>query len=279
MRNLNYLLILFLSVSLLQSCVKDPITDDKKGEAPELPALNSFAMPFDGFEDADTTGYTSDASGQRSLTTYTNWFYAATNVAFWHTVTSLNMIIPVASFGEAFKHQAIYEGDGVWLWAYDFNAGNDQYSAELRGEFIDSENVQWDMSISKAGSFQDVLWYSGVTAVDGSESTWILNHKPFNPETFLEIKYTNDLATDNGTLRYTNIIPNNPDNGDYIEYRAFQDGSEDFNRAYDVFRIQQDHKLEVQWNDPTNEGRVKSEFFYNDTDWHCWDSQAMDTDC
>lgn len=278
MKTISYLIILMLSVSLFQSCTDDE-NMDPVGEAPELPAEASFVMPFDGFEDSDTTGLHRDAAQARTVTTFRNWFYSATNVVVWNAVLTINLAIPVGSFREAFNHTPTYQGDGIWLWAYTFNINNATYVAELRGQFLDAERVEWDMKISQINGFAQVQWYTGIVAVDGSYAEWTLNHQPNNPQNFIGIEYNRDLTSGNASIRYTNIIPNSADKGDYIEYREYVGTGVDYNRNYDVYKISQDNMLEIQWNTPANNGRVKNPVEFNDSDWHCWDGELMDMDC
>ena len=93
----------------------------------------------------------------------------------------------------------------------------------------------------------------------------------------MNIEYVADETTNEFTIRYTNIGVNDPGNGDYIEFRTQPSAS--FNRAYDVYRGSVEKTLNIEWNAPTNEGRVKHPEHFNDSEWHCWDGQAMDISC
>ncbi len=281
MKNLSYVLVMIFALASLQSCVKekDPVIDN--GVQPELPPIESFVMPFNGFEDADTTGLTpgNDEGATVRTTTFDNWFYSVTNVIVWNTIIAVNTAIPVASFREAFNHNPTPQGSGVWLWAYSVT-GDDgaTYEAKLYGEVLAIGEVQWDMYISKVGGFTDVNWYSGITSNNGETANWTLNHKPNNPEAFLQIDYTNN--TGNGAaIRYTNIIPSNPGMGSYIEFRRTNDPAVNFNRAYDIFKVENNNLLEINWHETNKNGRVKDEVRFGDQEWHCWDVDAMDVDC
>jgi len=37
--------------------------------------------------------------------------------------------------------------------------------------------------------------------------------------------------------------------------------------------------MEINWNKPANNGRVKDEAHFGDQDWHCWDADQQDTGC
>ena len=274
MKKIIFFLSLALSIAVLQSCEKDPKPED--GLAPQLPPAESFIKPFTGRKSVDTPGVSSDDLEFRGPT-YRNSFHAASNVFVWNTVLAVNMAIPVASFLEAFNHNPTYEGNGIFVWSYDVQVAGQTYIASLSGQFVNNnEDVEWIMTVSQVGGFSDFVYYSGIVATDGSEATWTLNHKPLSPEPYIGVDYQKNLATQDISIRYTNVIPNNPDNGDYIEYRT--DAAGDFNRAYDVNRGADDF-LEILWNVPSNEGRVRHERRFGDTDWHCWDTQLMDTDC
>jgi len=80
-------------------------------------------------------------------------------------------------------------------------------------------------------------------------------------------------------LRYENVISGDPDEGDYIEYREDRTGTATYDRAYDVFQIQEDNLLEIQWNEENSFGRVRNAKHFGNNDWNCWDANFMDIDC
>ena len=273
--SLFFSLVLFIAV--FQSCQKDSDPGTDQGLAPTLPPQETFIMPFTGFEDTDTTGLTGiNDPVEKSGQTYRNWFYAASNVVVWNVVLAVNMALPVASFREAFNHSPVHLGDGLWEWSYDVPVNGQTYTARLTGEMIAGDQVEWIMRISLSGSFSEVVWYRGTVAEDLSAANWTVYHQANNPETFIGIDYQADASSGVGSIRYTNIIPDSPDNGDYIEYR--EDPTAGFNRAYDVDRGGDDF-LEIQWNVPSNEGQVRNPAHFGDSNFHCWNGQLMDTDC
>jgi hypothetical protein len=279
MKKISYVLVLLLGVTLLQSCVKDPVMNEDPGVAPELPMLETFVMPFQGFDDADTSNINKSIDKARNFVTHFHWFYAASNIVIWNTYLSLHMVIPVASFAEAFNHDPVYQGSGIWLWAYSVEENGETFYAELTAQFLSDKEVQWDMSISQVGGFSKVHWYTGVISVDGSKGSWTVNYLPENPTPYLRIDYQGDEATGEGSIRYTNIIPGHVDMGDYIEYREFPSSRPEHNRAYDVYRIAEDNLLEIEWNEENHNGRVKNQKAFNDDNWHCWDENFVDIDC
>lgn len=280
MKKLFFLAALFLTVSFMQSCKKDTVENPDDAVAPTLPPQETFIMPFTGYEDLDTTGFVnpnSDLEERGGPTTFRNWFYSASNVFVWNVVLGVSMAVPVASFREAFNHTPVYDGNGAFIWSYDYTLAGSTYLASLSGRFINNnQDVEWVMNISKVGGFTNVEWYRGVVARDNSGATWTLNHKPENPQPLITIDYDKNVATGEFSIRYTNIIPGNPDNGDYIIYNTALGG--EFNRSYDVFRGDDDF-LEIEWNAPTNEGRVRNPKQYGDNDWNCWNMDLQDVDC
>lgn len=279
MKKLSFFFSLLAALLIFQSCEKDSVVDPGSETAPQLPPEQSFIMPFDGFEDADTSGLIGkvDAQEKSGPHSFGHWFHAASNVVVWNTVATATSAVPVTAFREAFNHEAQYVGDGVFVWSYQFPADGKLYTASLSGQFINGgSETQWDMRISQLNGFTDLLWYSGTVSADRTQATWTLNHKPVNPEPFISIAYDYDKNTDAFTIRYTNIIPGNADNGAYIEFQTNPGG--DFNRAYEVFLPNQ-KLLEIEWNKPSNEGRVKDAVRFGDNEWHCWNEQLMNVEC
>ncbi len=277
MKKIIFVLALLLVGTLMQSCVKDPVTNSEDEVAPKLPPQEAFVMPFDGFESADTTKLSGGRRGARNMPTYFNWFYSVSNVVVWNAVVGLNMVIPVASFGEAFNHDPTYQGNGIWLWSYSYDVHGQTYEAELTGQFINDEEIQWDMNITQVGGFSKVHWYRGTTANDGSYATWTVNHQPDDPEPYLRIDYKRGASEDEGSLRYTNIIPNDAGNGDYIEFRAEEGGA--YNRAYDVFDASEQNLLQIEWHETNHNGRVRNPDQFGNDRWQCWSVNFTDMIC
>ncbi len=278
MKSIKLISLLVLSIFLMQSCTTDDSFNSGKSDeavAPELPPVQSLIMPFTGFEDADTTGLV-DQANNRSGATYRNWFYAASNLILWHTVVTVNMALPIASFNEAFNQDPVYAGNGVWKWSYDVNDNGTVYLCVLSGQAIDNETLQFDMHVSKAGGFNNVHWYTGTVTDNGNTGVWEFSDRPNNPRKVIRAEYGKNAAQV-AHLTFTNIKEQSPDMGDYIEYREAPGA--DFDRAYDVYRVQPDDLIEIQWNEAIAGGRVKSQDFFNDDDFHCWDMEFMDVDC
>jgi hypothetical protein len=273
MKNLRLMLMALAAFFMLQSCEKEP---QPQGDAPKLPGVEMFVMPFDDVQEVDDE-VGGDEVAPRS---YDHFGYAVANVVVWNTAIKLHLSIPVLAFHESFNHQPVYQGGGTWLWAYSVSNDQGTFNAKLYGELLPAtEEVKWDMYISKVNGFTDVHWYTGITAWDESYANWTLNQNPLNPTPFIEANFVRDNGKNTASMTYTNVIPNDPGNGSYIEYRKGEIPSTVLDRAYDVFRAEADNLLEIQWNSVDKHGRVKDEEKFGDTDWRCWGTDFKDTDC
>ncbi|HMQ50299.1 MAG TPA: hypothetical protein PKA00_23075 [Saprospiraceae bacterium] len=267
MKKLSFFFVFVLAVAAFQSCQQEPVDPIPPTAAPELPPVESFVMSFNSFEDADTI-----------RGPYQNWFHAAANIVVWNTALTLTLAVPVASFYASFNSEAQYQSGLTWLWAYDYELLGTTYSAKLYGTILPNDEVEWEMYISQAGGFTDVLWYSGITAFDGSYANWTLYQDGNNPRPFIQADYLRDNGNGVEAIRYTNITPNVVENGDYIEYQE-ENGATPYDRAYDVFRAGSGNLLEIEWNSIGQDGRVKDKERFQDTNWHCWGSNLMDVAC
>jgi hypothetical protein len=272
MKKLNLALVLFLSLFLMQSCQKDELTtpDPQGQKAPALPTAESFIMPYNAFE---------EFSGEDDSRTTSNWLYSASHVLVWNTILTVHLAVPVLAFYESFNHDAVYQGAGVWLWAYDINNSGSTYHAKLYGELLSTNEVKWEMHISQEGGFSEVMWYSGITAIGGAYANWTLNYNGYNPTPIINIDYQKNNGSDVESIQYTNIIPGAPENGSYIEYRISTGQGVEFNRAYDIYKSEIDNLMEINWNNPGNNGRVKDAEHFQDSEWHCWDYSLQDINC
>ena len=253
--------VLLFGISL-SSCKKD---DEP---APQLPPQSSFVMNFDEFSSSD------DTLAQRELLTYQNWGHAYSLVAGWNAIISVGLAVPVASFLEAFNHEAVYHPDeSNWTWSYNVSYAGQSYEAELTG-YLEADSIVWEMRVS-GNSFSDFLWYRGKSHTDRTGGYWILMDNPSNPQPLLKIDWYQDFDGSAG-LRYTNVVPGGPENGGYIFYGTT---TGNFDRFYNIYNKGQDNLTEIEWNHTNLNGRIKDPGYYENHDWHCWDTNLQDIIC
>lgn len=268
---------LLLSLSIFQSCEKESFDNGNPDNlvAPTLPTTDLYSIPTAALRDDEADNIANSAPPG---VTYKNWIHAGLNLLVWNTVVVSQVTLPIAAFAEAFNHQAEFIGNATFEWAYQYTApGANIYNISLTGQYIsNTQEVDWVMTASKVGGFSDIIWYTGSTNQGNTQGTFTLNRNSNNPEPYLELAYTRNNSNNDGVVRYTNVAPNDPGNGNYIEYRT--ESSNTFNRAFDL-DLGSGNFLEIQWNEPSGEGRVKHENHFNDTEWHCWNVDKVDVDC
>jgi hypothetical protein len=258
-------LVCLLAVLALVSMPLGCADDEPKEEPPEIPPASTFVMDF------------SDFASETAALAVDNWHYAAGNVAIWNAFITIGLAVPVAAFLEALSHEPVRQTDGTWVWDYNFYVGQVLHVAELRG-WVESDVVFWEMYISKQGFFEDFLWYSGESAVAGTEGTWTLYASPENPTPLIGILW--HAAPEEGTadIKYTNIVPDGPENGGYIFY-GVTDGSP-YDAFYDIYNKGLENHTNIEWNRPGMAGRVADALHFDDDgEWHCWNDAHQDVDC
>ena len=271
MKTFYHLLTLALALIILTSC--DPSINPVPEVAPELPAAEMVAIPTEVLEDHSADSAQTQSTGFD----YSNWVYAGVNLAVWKTVIVVNTAIPTAAFGRAFNETPTFVGNATFEWAYQYQGPFHKYDVVLTGQYINGgDDVEWVMTLSQHGGYQNFEWYRGTTSVDRTESSFTVNHRPFNPEALFRIDYNTDFT--DGTIRFTNVRPGHHDNGAYLEYRVEPNNS--FNRAFDIYGGPNNgNTIEIQWSEPSGNGRVKSQPHFNDNNWHCWGTDLKNTNC
>jgi hypothetical protein len=272
---LLYVLVLFsLVILIIISCLNNT---EPEQAPPTLPPASNFVMDFSDFISPDTSGLVLYKKSDRSdFLSNQNWKWAATNVYVWNTLLTVGLAVPVASFGEAFRHEPVLQENGKWLWSYNFMVIGAIYTAKLYG-FFNTNGVEWEMYISKQNDFIDFLWYTGSSNFKGTEGTWILNKSPEEPDSLLLIVWQRDPVNATGNIKYTNVVPEGPENGGYIYYGLTQNIP--YNAFYDIYNKGQNNHANIEWSRTTKEGRVKDPHHFQDSNWHCWDSNLEDVDC
>jgi len=281
-----------LIVLLSCACTNGNNVTIRASTPPQIPPRESFVMDFNDFTTTTDTAVNHErpvklvsfrkTTGENYASTVyafgdrSNWNYAAFNVGFWNIFGVLGLAVPVASFIEAFKYSPIQQPDYSWVWKYNVPVLNSVFEAELHGKYIDN-GVRWEMYISKQGEYTGFLWYYGESDFPASKGFWILKNKPSNPSDLLRIDWYRNLAQKTNEIKYTNIVPGGSENGGYISYTFTTSSS--FDSTYIIFNKGQNQTTYIEWNSSTQAGRVKDSIHFSDDNWHCWDSQHINSHC
>jgi hypothetical protein len=254
------------------SCEKE----DASEVAPAIPPVETMIVDFGRL--ADNTKSAAFAK--------TNWLYSATTVGAWSFIIGTTFAIPVEAFRSAINVEPTYMDNSTWQWQYSVDGFASQYSARLVGKML-AKGVQWEMYITKTGNqpFNEFLWFQGISSIDGDIGQWILYHSAAFPEKTIQIdwKKTGDKV---GEIKYTYVRQKN-DLGQTDKFNGSTLSYGLQNKDFDVFvnihaYSEQNSKFNdsfIEWNSTTYNGHVKAEYFFNDANWHCWDSHGDDTQC
>lgn len=252
----------------------EPPTDE---QAPDIPPASTFVMDFSDFGDGGTqkgvAGWTDPATLQPGAGS--NWAFAALNVGVWSVVVTVTLAVPVAAFVESFNHEPERQSDGSWAWDYDVTVGTDVFSARLTAMAVGGD-IEWNMYLSKEGEYTDFHWFSGLSNLVGTEGTWTLNRGPDEATPFIGIEWHVGSSGDTGDIKYTNIVPDGPENGGYIFYAVTDEA---FDASYDIYDKTADNLTSIEWSRTDKDGRVMDADHFGDELWHCWGTDLLNLDC
>ena len=223
---------IFISSLFLSSCKKE-----EEQTQPQLPPEGAFVMDFNDFKN--------DKKIFEDSKTTANWGWSAIHVAVWNTIITAGLVVPVTTYVEALKQTPQHHSGTTWLWEYSVPVGFKTYTSQLYGTIADSQ-VEWEMQISEEEGFQDFIWYTGTHNVEGTQGQWILYKSPTENYKYLQIDWTFNKEDSTGTLKYTNIVQDGPENGGYIYYGNDQEG--DLDAFYDIFNKGKSQLVEIEWN-------------------------------
>ncbi len=269
MKKLTASLLLLL---VIISCTKE----ENPQVAPVLPPAETMAIDFSKFGMVEKS-----AAMLRS-----NWLLAAKTVGVWNVIIGTTFAVPVAAFKKAIDHEPESTGNSTWQWQYTVDGFTSQYTARLTGK-LEAAQVKWEMYISKEGvdSFDEFLWFEGTSNLDGKNGQWVLYHSAAYPEKTVQIDWKKE-DVEVGEIKYTyvrelnNQGENDSLNGSTLTY-GLQDSYFDIYvnlHTYDI-QAQSFADTNIEWNRTEYSGRVKSEKYFADTIWHCWDSQGYNVVC
>lgn len=265
------LAVAFISL-LFFSCGKD----NTPTPAPKLPPVETMIIDFGKLADATKSAEFSK----------TNWVFSATTVGSWSLIIGTTFVVPVAAFRKAIKTEPKRIDNLTWQWDFSVEGFTSQYSARLVGK-LQSTSVMWEMYISKKGisPFDEFLWFEGTSNIDGAGGQWILYHSAAFPEKTIQIDWKKE-AEKVGEIKYT-----------YVRQKNDQGQKDNFNGSTLVYGLQKSEfdifinvhayssekmnfiDTAIEWNSTNYTGHVKAAHFFNDSNWHCWDSQGNDIIC
>ena len=258
----------------------------QKDKAPELPPYFFMVIDFSQFKVNDTKSAVDDLKSTETGTML-NFAYAALNVAVFNVILTATLVVPVAAFQFAVTHNPVFLGDATWQWSYDYNSFGGTYHARLTGQ-VRSSDVKWEMYISKdgIGGFAEFKWFEGTSLLDGSGGQWILNVSSAFQEPLLQIDWTR-AGDEVGEITYTIVRELNNDRTPNLQYGSFINAgftTADLNAFYtihvfDATTANDFVDVFIEWSTSTYNGHVKSESFYSDDAWYCWDSYGYDITC
>lgn len=248
------------------SCKKDNNVAE-----PLLPPSESMLMDFSNFQ-----GVTKKNIMVEDTSLFTNWTASAVTVNIWSAIVYLNSAIPVAAFGEAFNHPAVFVGNATWERSYTVACGGLSYTCKLDGT-VTSNTVEWKMYITRAGGigpdFTDFLWVTGSSANDASSATWHVNRGPeTDGRQYFDVSWAREKS-----LRYTLVDTLANGTGNYLEYDIIDEAGLD--SQFLIQTVDHSYDISIQWSNANKNGRVKCHNWYGDLNWHCWGTNYKNVIC
>ena len=269
-------IVTLLLISLLSGITACKQTDPGNA-APDIPALSTMQMSFDQFP-TDNAGISSQStlsaqSINTQAVTYQNFIQATAQVTVWSTLLKIGLAVPVAAFTESFRHPADLRADNVWVWSYAVTINGVIHTVELHASVSD-ELVDWELYVTKPGSYLDFNWISGSSKRDGSGGNWLLRESPEAPQPLLDIQWTRDTQYRIAQVTYTNVRPGDAENGAYISYGV--NDNTDYNVFFDIYQKAAGNLIEIDWHRLAHNGRIKNPAFFGDMDFHYWNALLQD---
>ena len=239
---------------------------------PYIPPLEAHLETSVDFSDFNDTTVNKSIKADTS-----NALVSIVTVGAWNFLITVGLAVPVASFVESFKHEPTLKNDGTWVWEYSLVGNYSTYTAKLNGK-LNGSKVNWEMYISKTGfgAFTDFLWYKGESNAENTSGEWTLYDNPTNAKELLEITWSDD-KNGNAEITYLNIVPSGPENGGYIHYG--KNNNSPYNAFYNIYNKGKDNHTIIEWNRTSKEGRVQDFKYFNNNNWHCWNSQWLNVNC
>lgn len=253
---------------------------EKKGDPPVLPPAATMTIDFSEFIAGSKSATIQRDSKGSSAVNNTNWTVAATVAGVWNSIIALNLAIPVAAFHLASENKPDYLDDKKWQWKYSAPVLGATYTARLTGQ-IRSSDIKWEMYISRegVGGFGEFLWFEGTSNLDGKSGQWILTHSQQLQVPMLQIDWTREGEVI-GSIKYTYIKTGEALKDSYIQYGLTTNTLD----AYYTVHFYETNRakfvdVNIEWSTSGHNGRIKAIDYFQDSNWHCWDTNGNDVAC
>ncbi len=201
-----------------------------------------------------------------------NWFTAAVTVGVWSAIVKVGFAIPIIAYKHALDQTPQRVDDNTWLWQYDVKIGFVDHHVKLYGSVDPNEDmVSWEMYVD------DFNWFVGENNIEATQGYWIFYQNSDQPKEALKVEWTFNYSDSTGTAKYIVIDRDANNYNSYLSYGNTLTGL--YNCFFEINNTADTSSVQIQWNDQTHIGRIKSEKYFGDQDWHCWDEQYQDCQC
>jgi len=249
----------------------------EESSAPAVPNANTLSMDFTSLP-TKTKSAAADITADSS-----NWKIASFTVGFWAIAAGGYTIIPAAAFKAVIDNgKPVYDDvNKVWEWKVSFTFALGTHEADLTAK-LSEDSVHWTMKITtwvNTAQQSTDKWFEGTAAYSRTGGWWILYYKPVGSAEWksclkLDWKRENDNV---GSLKYTNIIQGDTNNGGFIEFGSVATGNFDkyFKAKGKSDNVDINNKLcTIEWNSSTKVGHI----IYNG--YICgWDANLVNVAC
>ncbi|UXP31320.1 hypothetical protein N6H18_13275 [Reichenbachiella agarivorans] len=261
--------ILFIPLVMFSACTEDDSTNNGENTEPTVPPSSTMAPDLSSFNDDSAAGERTALIG--------NWGYAALNVGIYTGILYKHLVVPVTAYQVTVGTKGYYnEETDLWIWEKNFDIPTKgSYSVKLTAS-VEGDDVDWKGYISQSGEIDGFVWFTGESKVGGESGSWSLYESPEEPTVWLTSEWTAEDDSDMATATFT--VEKEGDNmGSSIKYES--DESAELDRIVTIYDASLDNEVVVMWNQTQAYGRVMSEAHFEDTEYHCWNTDLIDTDC
>lgn len=261
---------------ILSSCE----SENDKNQAPVIPPLSSMVIDFDAFS--------TELKSSQTAVTHRNFVAAGVTIATWNHVLASILVVPVKAFHHSFESTPVYIGENAWQWSYNVDVLGITHNARLVGT-IRENDVKWEMFITRGGiaPLNNFLWFEGTSALDRKSGQWRLNNGPVNPGEVLRVDWQKS-GDKVGQVKYTYMFAAATDRADQLTVGSnltFGLTTNQLNAFYNIVfntrdRVgQPDLTVNIEWSTAGKQGRIMAPHFFQNPNWHCWNSQRQDVIC
>ncbi len=256
--------LILLSVLLLSNCEERY----ELSYAHTLPDSNTF------YFDYEIIGGNSGMPEVTDNCSYINWLNAWEKIDKWQELFNYNIKVPILALKKSEEITIKHLADDTWVREFQIIVDTNIYEISLYSTLEYDYSVFWEMFVSQDNSLPVSLLRGEINS-QRTKGYWIFYKYVFQQIDIVKIDW--EIIDSELNVSFENVYERNNNFGDIISLSYPLNDTNLF--VINNLDISLKDTTSIKFNRANDKGRIKSFIIFNDSLWHCWNSDFLNDEC